>query len=62
MFLRRPKEVRRLDLAEWLEIGIGRGWISEVVCSTHDLVPLTKEEAGFFEDGLDPCVPAVRVW
>jgi len=46
----------------WLEEGVERGWISSPVCSTHDGLPGTAEEDMDWEEGLDPCVPAVRIW
>lgn len=51
-----------MDKYEWLEYGIENGFCSRVVCSTHDGLPLTDEEDAEFEDGYDPCVPAVRIW
>lgn len=42
-------------------MGIGFGYCSEPVCDTHDVVPMTDEEGEQFEDGLDPCIPVVRL-
>lgn len=42
-------------------MGIEKGYCSEPVCNTHDGLPSTEEEDAQWEDGLDPCVPAVRL-
>lgn len=47
---------------EWLRQGISLGYCSEGVCNTHDGLPSTDEEEADWEDGGDPCVPAVRVY
>jgi len=47
---------------EWLLVGIGKGWVSPVVCQTHDGVPMMPEEEEAWEDGWDPCIPVLRVW
>jgi hypothetical protein len=47
---------------EWLEIGMDLGYCSEPVCNTHDGLPSTPEEDEMWEDGGDPCVPAVRLY
>lgn len=52
----------RDDFEEWIDHGITQGWISEVVCETHDGFPWTDEESLELQDGLDFCVPAVRVY
>lgn len=50
------------DFHEWLQIGIDNKWISPINCFTHEWLPLTPEEEQEFEDGYDPCIPAIRVW
>lgn len=52
----------RDQFEEWLALGVSRGWISEVCCETHDGLPWTDEEMEDWENGWDPCMPAVRVW
>lgn len=47
---------------DWLTYGIERGWVSDIVCDTHDGIPLTDEEEDQWEEGGDPCAPVVRVW
>ena len=52
----------RDDFENWISHGINQGWISEVVCKTHDGLPWTDDESLERQDGLDFCVPAVRVY
>jgi hypothetical protein len=51
-----------MDFYEWLEFGKDKGWCSDVVCDTHDGLPLTDEEMEAWDLGNDDCVPAIRVW
>lgn len=46
----------------WITKGIEKGWCSEVVCDTHDGVPMSVEETEEWQDGNDFCVPIVRLW
>lgn len=46
----------------WLQVGIDQGWCSNVVCSTHDGLPMTEEEMEEWDDGYDPCIYGVRMW
>jgi hypothetical protein len=57
-----PEVPPGFDFGEWLTYGIAQGWCSDLVCETHDGMPLTDEESEEFEDGGDPCIPAFRVW
>lgn len=50
------------DFNQWLLKGIGRGWVSLPTCDTHDGLPLMPEEERDFEEGLEPCITAMRVW
>lgn len=50
------------DFNDWLLEGLGRGWVSLPVCETHDGLPLMPEEELEFDEGLDPCITAMRVW
>jgi len=50
-----------VDFQDWLELGIQNGYCSEPVCNTHDGLPSTEEEDQEWEEGYDPCVPAVRL-
>ena len=51
-----------MDAATWLRYGVDQGFCSEAECNTHNGLPSTPEEAEEWEDGFDPCVPAVRLW
>ena len=53
-------EVMTFD--QWLAYGKTKTWISEGVCETHDGLPMTEEEMQMWDDGGDPCIPALRVW
>lgn len=62
-----PKQIEAIqqeweDYATWLRRGISNGWISEVVCDTHEGLPMTDEEMEEWDGGWDICIPAVRVW
>lgn len=50
------------EFADWLKVGIDRKWVSEPVCATHQGLPVRADEEAELEEGLDPCVPGVRVW
>ena len=51
-----------VTLAEWIKYGQTRGWVSPVVCATHDGLPATAAEIADWDDGNDPCEHAVRIW
>lgn len=51
-----------MDIYEWLQYGISRGWCSETHCATHDGVPSTEGEDADWEEGFDPCQVVVRIW
>ena len=53
--------VGHITFEDWLTMGIGFGYCSEPVCDTHDGLPMTPEEEERFEEGYDPCIPAVRL-
>jgi hypothetical protein len=46
----------------WLDTGVAAGWISDVVCVTHQGLPSTDEEDKEWDDGFDPCVFGMRLW
>ncbi len=50
------------DFHAWLLHGLSKSWISDVVCSTHDGMPLTEAEADLDDEGYDDCVYAVRIY
>ena len=46
----------------WFNNGVDRGWISDMVCATHDGIPsISEEEEKMWEDGGDPCQFVVRI-
>jgi len=51
-----------VSFEEWLIVGIAKGWCSDLYCCSHDMAPMTEEEIDAFEEGDDPCVPALRLW
>jgi hypothetical protein len=54
---------REMTQYEWLQYGIKHGFCSEIVCNTHDGLPSSgEEEDAEWEEGGDPCVPAVRIF
>lgn len=55
-------DMQPADVNAWLSIGIGHGWVSKPVCSTHDRIPTSTEEETAWDEGLDPCMPVVRIW
>lgn len=50
------------EFEAWVEQGLNRKWISDLVCQTHESIPCTPEEDAQWDEGHDPCVPVVRVW
>jgi hypothetical protein len=50
------------EFRNWIEIGISKGWVSDVFCNIHDGGPMTEEELQAWEDGQDPCSTHIRVW
>lgn len=51
-----------MDFWDWLEYGVEKGFCSDSDCLTHNGVPHTDEENDEFDEGGDPCVPAVRLY
>lgn len=52
----------RSSLAEFIEFGQAKGWVSESFCAMHDLAPMSSDEQARFAAGQDPCQAAVRLW
>jgi hypothetical protein len=51
-----------MDIHEWLQIGIDKGYCSAAVCSTHEGLPMTDVENEDWDQGFDPCVYATRLY
>jgi len=51
------------ERADWVQLGISRGWISEQYCAVHDggWQYLTAEEQEWADEGGDPCEPVFRI-
>lgn len=50
------------ELAEWLRVGVEKGWASEPFCHTHDGDPyMTEEEEKEWEAGGDPCCFVIKM-
>lgn len=56
------EEVQEISFSEWLMIGFNAGWITDVVCNTHEGLPLKEYEMEAFNNGESLCVPIIRVW
>ena len=51
-----------MNLKEWLQHGVDRGWSSTMVCETHDGVPRTEEEQENLGSNGETCVHIVRIY
>lgn len=51
-----------MDIHEWLEYGRAHDFCTELVCETHEGLPMTNAEAEEYLDTFDICFFAVRVW
>ena len=47
---------------DWIDYGVKKGWCSQPVCDTHDGMPMSDEEYKEWDDGEDPCIPALRLY
>lgn len=56
------EDVKEISFSEWLMIGYNAGWITDVVCNTHEGLPMKEYELEAFDNGQDPCIPIIRVW
>lgn len=53
---------KEIDFHAWLSFGKEMGWCSDIVCDTHEGLPMTDEEMEGWDFGNDDCIPAVRIW
>ena len=51
-----------MDVYEWVEYGVSKGFCTPIHCSTHDGVEMTDEEMQHWGDGEDDCIPIIRMW
>ena len=49
-----------MTLEEWIQLGRDAGLELVQFCAAHEM-PYTWREAAAFEEGEDPCIPAVRM-
>lgn len=53
---------REIDFYGWVDFGKDMGWCSDIVCDTHEGLPMNDEEMEGWEFGNDECIPAIRIW
>jgi hypothetical protein len=53
---------RALNFIDWFKEGVDRGYCSPAFCDMHDQAPMTSEESKDFDEGTEPCIPAVRLY
>lgn len=51
-----------MDIHEWLEYGRAHDFCTELVCETHEGLPMTDDEHAEHWVTGDVCLFAVRVW
>lgn len=56
------EDFQEIDFSEWFMIGFNAGWITDIVCNTHEGLPLKEYEMEAFNNGESLCVPIMRVW
>jgi len=52
---------KNMDFAEWLVYGQSLGYVSEIVCDTHNGYEMSPTEVELVDAGNDICVHVVRV-
>ena len=51
------------DFWTWMQYGLDAGWIGEGDCMTHNGLPgATPEIIDMWDEGLDPCEVAMRIY
>jgi len=50
------------EFAEWHQIGLDKGWVSEVFCDMHEGGPISDAEGEAIDNNEEPCLPHIRVW
>jgi hypothetical protein len=52
-----------MTFADWVSLGVERGWCSVPTCGSHDWLPVSEEEEAEFEEfGEFPCMTVVRLY
>lgn len=51
-----------MNIDEWIQYGIDRGYCSNIHCDTCNGAPLTEEEAEAEADGSPPCCFVLRLF
>jgi hypothetical protein len=54
-------EIRKMNIDEWLQYGIDRGYCTPTCCATHDGIYITADEEEQTQEGDDPCVHVTRL-
>jgi len=47
---------------EWIAYGVTKGWCLPERCLTHDGTDMTREEQIELDEGLDNCIPILRLY
>lgn len=53
---------KEIDFYDWIGFGREMKWCSDIVCDTHEGLPLTDKETECWDLGNDDCIPAIRIW
>jgi hypothetical protein len=54
--------VEEIELLDWIQVGVDKGWVSPAFCNTHDGdAYMTEDEEKEWEDGGDPCMPVLKL-
>jgi len=51
-----------MTFQEWWEFGVAQKWCGKIVCTTHDMVPMSEVEQYDWTEGEDFCVYVVRFY
>jgi hypothetical protein len=51
-----------MTFEEWYAYGRTQRWCSEIICTTHDILPMSRRELDDWEIGSDNCLYAVRMY
>lgn len=51
-----------MTFQEWLEFGVAQKWCSKIVCTTHDVLPMSDVELDEWQAGGDLCIHGIRLY